>query len=143
MPMTVAITNNAAPRVRGFLASVMVEAAPGVYVGPRLNAGVRKRILDVLDEWQIALGGAITVLWLDGAAPGGLAVRTFGAAARELRELDGLFLSRTPLDADELVKLGLRQRSLKTGENAKNHPFVPSRGRPQAPELSNGGPAEE
>jgi len=31
MPMTVVATRNVAPRVRGFLASVMCEVAPGVY----------------------------------------------------------------------------------------------------------------
>lgn len=136
MAMTVAVTSNAAPRVRGFLASVMVEAAPGVYLGPRLNPAVRQRIVDVLSDWQIELGGAVTLLWQDGRKPGGLAMMTFGIASRELVELDGLFLSRTPLDGSELVKLGLRQDTLKTQNLSGDHPFVPSRGRPPAPALA-------
>jgi CRISPR-associated protein Cas2 len=135
MPMTVAVTNNAAPRVRGFLASVMVEAAPGVYVGPRLNPAVRQRIVDVLTDWQLELGGAITLVWQDGRMPGGLAVTSFGGPVRELHDLDGIYLSRTPLDGAELVKLGLREPSLKTKNSAQEHPFSPSRGRQPAPLL--------
>ncbi|MBM4344317.1 MAG: type I-E CRISPR-associated endoribonuclease Cas2 [Deltaproteobacteria bacterium] len=143
MPMTVAVTREVAPRVRGFLASVMCEVAPGVYVGPRLNPLVRARIVNVLGEWQMALGGAVTLLWQDGSKPGGLAVRCFGEPVRELCELDGIFLSHTPLDGDELVKLGLRKRSLKTEGKPEDHPFLPSRARPEAPELESPGAVED
>lgn len=135
MPMTVAVTRDAAPRIRGFLASVMVEVAPGVYVGPRMTHGVRWRIIEVLNEWQMATGGAVTLIWQDNRQPGGLDTLGFGVPARELHEVDGLCLSRTPLDGDELVKLGLRKRSLKTADKPEAHPFLPSRGRPAAPVL--------
>jgi len=113
------VTRDVAARVRGFLASVMLEAAPGVYVAPRLNRAVRERVMDVLVEWQGELGGAITLLWQDGTAAGGLAVRSFGAPARELVELDGLFVSRTDLDAKEREKLVTAHRSLKIKEAAE------------------------
>ena len=44
MPMTMVMTRDVAARYRGFLASVMPEIAPGVYVSPELSKGVRERI---------------------------------------------------------------------------------------------------
>ena len=44
MPMTVIVTRNVEPRYRGFLASAMLEIAPGVYVAPDLSSGVRERV---------------------------------------------------------------------------------------------------
>jgi CRISPR-associated protein Cas2 len=114
MPMTLAVTREVAPRVRGFLASVMVEVAPGVYAAPRLNPSVRRRVMEVLGEWQADLGGAVTVVWQDQGCPGGLAVHSFGVPTRELVPLDGLFLSRTGLDAAERETLEREARSLKT-----------------------------
>ncbi len=138
MPMTVAVTRDVAPRIRGFLASVMVEVAPGVYVGPRMTHGVRWRIIEVLNDWQMATGGAVTLIWQDNRQPGGLDTLGFGVPARELHEVDGLCLSRTPLDGEELVKLGLRKRSLKTESKTDDKPVLPSPGRPTAP-----GPAKQ
>ena len=66
-------------RYRGFLASVMLEIAPGVYVSPDLSAGVRERIWSVLEDWFGALGnGAVSMIWRDGSADGGLALRYLG-----------------------------------------------------------------
>ena len=60
MPMTVAITRDVAERYRGFLASLMPEAAPGVYVAAELSAGVRERLWKVLTDWWSSLpGGSI------------------------------------------------------------------------------------
>ena len=44
MSMTVVVTRNVAPRFRGFLASVMLEIAPGVYTAPEMSKGVRERV---------------------------------------------------------------------------------------------------
>ena len=43
MPMTIVVTRDVEARYRGFLTSVMLEIAPGVYVAPDLSAGVRQR----------------------------------------------------------------------------------------------------
>ncbi|WP_419625747.1 type I-E CRISPR-associated endoribonuclease Cas2e, partial [Thiolapillus sp.] len=40
MALVVIITRDVADRYRGFLASVMLEIAPAVYISPRMNAGV-------------------------------------------------------------------------------------------------------
>ncbi|MCP2899144.1 type I-E CRISPR-associated endoribonuclease Cas2e, partial [Salmonella enterica subsp. enterica serovar Typhimurium] len=51
MSMTVVVTRNISSRVRGFLASAMLELAPGVYSAPRISPAVRDRVWDVLKDW--------------------------------------------------------------------------------------------
>lgn len=132
MPMTIAVTRDVAPRVRGFLASVMVEVAAGVFAAPRLSPQVRGRILTVLETWQADLGsGGFTLLWEDKRIPGGLALRTLGQPARQLVEADGLYLARTPLDAEEARRLIQDGRSL-TSKQFATRPA----GRPDAPDLA-------
>ena len=41
MAMTVVVTRNVEARYRGFLASAMLEVAPGVYVAPEMSKGER------------------------------------------------------------------------------------------------------
>lgn len=95
MPMTVVVTRDVEPRFRGFLASVMLEIAPGVYTGPRLSAGVRERVWEVMTAWYEALGGgSIVMTWRDVQAPGGQAVRLLGVPQRELCDVDGALLVR-------------------------------------------------
>lgn len=98
MPLTVVITRDVALRFRGFLASAMLEIAPGVYVGPRMSAGVRDRVWAVLEAWFMALGGgSIVMVWRDERSPGGLAVRGLGVPPRQLQEVDGALLVRREL----------------------------------------------
>ena len=95
MPMTVVVTRDVEPRFRGFLASVMLEIAPGVYTGPRLSAGARERVWEVMTAWYEALGGgSIVMTWRDVQAPGGQAVRLLGVPPRELCDVDGALLVR-------------------------------------------------
>ena len=62
--MTVVVTVNVEGRYRGFLASVMLEIAPGVYTSPQMTTGIRDRIWDVLTRWYYELGqGAIVMTW--------------------------------------------------------------------------------
>lgn len=93
MAMTVIVTRDVAPRFRGFLASVMLEIAPGVYTSPRLSAGVRDRVWEVMEAWFDALGGgSIVMTWRDVAAPGGQGIRVLGLPPRRLAEVDGALL---------------------------------------------------
>ncbi len=93
MPMTVVVTRDVEPRYRGFLASALLEVAPGVYVSPNLSAGVRERIWSVIEDWFGALGnGAIAIIWRDSTAGGGLALRHLGDPPKEIREADGVLL---------------------------------------------------
>lgn len=105
--MVVIVTNDVPERFRGFLASVTLEIAPGVYTSPSMTTGVRERIWSVLEEWHEALGrGSILMTWTDKSEPSGQGLRTLGVPARELVELDGLFTARAEPTADkqELLK---------------------------------------
>ena len=95
MSMTVVVTRNVSSRVRGFLASVMLELAPGVYSAPRISPAVRDRIWDVLSDWfPNERESSIIMIWQERELPGGQAVRTLGSPPIELTSLDGLVLAR-------------------------------------------------
>lgn len=97
MPMTVVVTNDVPDRYRGFLASCMLEIAPGVYTAPRLSAGVRERVWNVLsDWWGTAPGGSVVMTWPDRRHRGGQEVRSLGLPQKTLWEQDGLHLVFTP-----------------------------------------------
>lgn len=95
MPMTVIVTRDVEDRYRGFLSSVMLELAPGVYTGPRMSRGVRERVWHVLSEWHEELRrGAIIMTWREAGAAGGQAVSTLGEPRRDLADVDGVLLVR-------------------------------------------------
>jgi CRISPR-associated protein Cas2 len=95
MPMTVVITRDVAARYRGFLASVMPEIAPGVYVSPELSKGVRERIWRVARDWWATLpGGALVMAWRDKGTAGGLGMKFLGVPPVDLAELDGVLVVR-------------------------------------------------
>lgn len=94
MLLTVLITRDVEDRYRGFLASAMLELAPGVYASPSLSARARDRIWDVLTDWHSQLGnGSIVMVYPDRNADGGLAVRHLGAPPRQAVRLDGVLLT--------------------------------------------------
>ena len=75
MPLTMVITRDVEDRYRGFLGSLMLELAPGVYAQPRMSAGVRARVLDVIADWHGRLNrGSIVVCWGETTAYGGQSV---------------------------------------------------------------------
>jgi CRISPR-associated protein Cas2 len=93
MPMTTVITRDVEMRYRGFLTSVMLEVAPGVYVAPDMSAGVRERMWSVLSDWHAALGrGAIVLIWRDTKAVGSLAMEMLGEPPKEIVDADGVLL---------------------------------------------------
>jgi CRISPR-associated protein Cas2 len=95
MPMTVVVVRDVADRYRGFLASVMPEVAPGVFVSPDLSKGVRERLWAVLSKWwDGAPGGSVVLTWRDDNAAGRLGLLTLGLPRRELMDLDGALLVR-------------------------------------------------
>lgn len=99
--MTVLVTVDVAPRFRGFLASCMLEIAPGVYTAPRMSPAVRDRVWSVLTEWFAELGGGgIVMTWREPSQPGGQGLAFLGTPPRELHDADGLFLARRPLPPD-------------------------------------------
>ncbi|MDE2850456.1 MAG: type I-E CRISPR-associated endoribonuclease Cas2e [Acidobacteriota bacterium] len=93
MPMTMVVTRDVEARYRGFLASAMLEVAPGVYVSPDLSAGVRERIWTVVEDWFTTLGnGAVAMIWRDTNAAGGLALRHLGDPPNDIWDADGVLL---------------------------------------------------
>jgi CRISPR-associated protein Cas2 len=92
--MVVIVTRDVADRFRGFLASAMLELAPGVYTAPRMSAGVRERVWAVIENWYLALGGgSIVMTWRDSREPCGQGLRTLGLPPRTFAELDGLIVT--------------------------------------------------
>jgi CRISPR-associated protein Cas2 len=94
--MTVVVTRNVPDRYRGFLASCMLELAPGVYTSPEMSEAVRDRVWTVCCEWSGALpdDGGVLMTWRDKTKPGGQAVLVLGWAKKDLVELDGVWLDR-------------------------------------------------
>jgi CRISPR-associated protein Cas2 len=93
MPMTVVVTRDVADRYRGFLASIMPEIGPGVFVAPELSRGVRERVWAVLSGWWDGLpGGSVMMVWKDDSAAGRLGLATLGLPPRKLTDLDGILL---------------------------------------------------
>jgi CRISPR-associated protein Cas2 len=95
MSMTVVVTRNVSGRVRGFLASAMLELAPGVYSAPRISPAVRQRIWTVLSDWfPNERDASVVMIWQEREIPGGQAVHVLGSLPIDLVEVDGLILGR-------------------------------------------------
>ena len=91
--MTIVVTVNVEARYRGFLASAMLEIAPGVYTAPMMTAGIRDRIWDVLIRWHSELGqGSIVMTWREPTAIGEQSIRTLGEAPKSIVDADGVYL---------------------------------------------------
>lgn len=87
------VTSNVEARYRGFLTSVMLEVAPGVYVAPEMSAAVRKRMWDVLSAWWNSLRtGSIVLVWRDTNTVGNLQIETLGEPPKEIVDADGVLL---------------------------------------------------
>lgn len=107
MPMTIIVTRDVAARYHGFLASVMPEIAPGVYVSPALSQAIRERIWDVVERWWgDAPGGSILLSYPSRTEPAGLAIRSVGLPPVQLALLDGVLVTRRqramPLDVTDV-----------------------------------------
>jgi CRISPR-associated protein Cas2 len=109
--MTVVITRNVPGRFDGFLKSCMHEIAPGVYVIPKMNKGVRERLWEILVDWGQTLqeDAGIVLFWSNKNAPSGMAFRLLGWPKKDLIEHEGFWLTFGKLtgaqDLDELKKL--------------------------------------
>jgi CRISPR-associated protein Cas2 len=99
--LTVIVTRDVEPRYRGFLASVMLEVAPTVYIHPRLSARVRDRIWSVLADWYATLRrGAIVLAWSDPTEIGGVGICVLGLPPRKLEEVDDLLLVKREMQRE-------------------------------------------
>lgn len=96
MPMTVIITQNVPSRTRGFLASVALEIAPGVYTAPRMSTAVRERIWKVLTDWQSHYPqGSVLITWRALGTPGNQRIMTLGMPSKTIVDLDGILVVRS------------------------------------------------
>lgn len=93
MALTMIVTRDVEARYRGFLTSVMLEVAPGVYVAPDMSAGVRSRVWAVMTDWWSTLRrGSLTLVWRDKNATGNLRIETLGEPPKEIVDADGVLL---------------------------------------------------
>ena len=101
--MTLIVTRDVADRFRGFLASIMPEVAPGIYVSPELSKGVRQRITTVLTDWWANIpGGSIVMAWKDDTSAGRLALFILGLPPVSLADVDGILMVRRPVPPSKL-----------------------------------------
>jgi CRISPR-associated protein Cas2 len=97
MPATLVITRDVENRYRGYLTSIMLELSAGVYLAPRMSAGVRERTWAVISGWHQALGrGTIVLAWPETSKPGGMAILTLGEPPKEIVDADGILLVKKP-----------------------------------------------
>lgn len=98
MSMTLVVTRNVSDRVRGFLASSLLELAPGVYSAPHISPAVRERIWAVLADWFLQEKDAsVVMVWADNTTPSGQSVRTLGVPPIAVVSVDGLLATfRSP-----------------------------------------------
>ena len=98
MSMTLVVTRNVSNRARGFLASSLLELAPGVYSAPHISPAVRERIWGVLADWFLQEKDAsVVMVWADNATPCGQSVRTLGVPPIDVVLVDGLLATfRSP-----------------------------------------------
>lgn len=102
MTLTVVVTRDVPDRFRGFLASAMLEIAPGVYTSPNLTKPVRERIWAVLADWHGTLGqGSVLMTWRDRRSAGNQAILTLGCPPVTLVEHDGIVLAKRGLPGGE------------------------------------------
>ena len=95
MALVMIVTRDVADRFHGFLALVMLEIAPNVFVAPRMNKGVRERTWDVVADWPAQEPrGSLVMVWRDLNQVGGVGLAHLGTPSRELVEMDGMWLTR-------------------------------------------------
>jgi len=95
VPMTMVVTNGVEDRYRGFLSSLMLEVAAGVYVSPKMSKGVGERMWKVLAQWHGSLmRGTLVMIWPQNGAPGDLQIGLLGEPLKAIVDVDGVFLTR-------------------------------------------------
>lgn len=95
MALAMIVTRDVADRFHGFLASVMLEVSPNVFVSPRMSPSVRERVWGVMCDWHgQEPRGSLVLVWRDLNATGGVGVANLGTPVRELVEADGMWLVR-------------------------------------------------
>lgn len=93
--MTIIVVRNVSDRLRGFIASALVEVGIGVYVGAHISSSVRERIWKVVSEWFVAeIDASVVLIWQEPRMPGGIEAKVLGLPPVEFVGVDGLVLTR-------------------------------------------------
>jgi CRISPR-associated protein Cas2 len=102
--MTLVVTRDVPARFRGFLASCMLELAPGVYTSPAMSKAVRERVWTVLASWYAAeVMGQVVMTWPDSTDPCGQCFLLLGDPPKDLFDVDGIVLVRRDLSGTQAV----------------------------------------
>ncbi len=118
--MTIVVTRNVPDRTRGFLASVMLEIAPGVYISPRMNVAVRERIWVVLNKWASDdPDEGVVMVFNDSSQPGGLGIQVIGAPKTDIVDIDGMFVVRREPTKAQMENLKKKLGSLTVEDKTK------------------------
>ena len=103
MALVMIMTRDVADRFHGFLASVMLEVAPNVFISPRMNKGVRERVWSIVSKWHgHEPRGSLVMVWRDLNEAGGVGLAHLGTPPRELVQIDGMWLTRRSKAANAL-----------------------------------------
>lgn len=95
--MVVIVTCNVLARFRGFLASCMLEIAPGVYTSPNMTKGVRERVWSVLSSWYSERQqGSIIMTWQEKSLTSHQGILTLGYPHKIICLADDVYLTFTP-----------------------------------------------
>lgn len=125
MSMTIIVTRNLPGRFHGFLASCLLEVAPGVYATPRLRKAVRERLWTVMSNWQSEIpdDGGLLLVYPDKSAPSRIGMVSLGWPKRDFIDLDGIWLAASPLTAaNDLAELNELRDALVTPEISDHQP---------------------
>ena len=91
--MTIVVTVNVEGRYRGFLASAMLEIAPGVYTARDDDKRHTRPNLGCAEPVALRSGqGSIVMTWRDPSAVGEQRIRTLGEAPKSIVDADGVYL---------------------------------------------------
>lgn len=129
MSMTIAVTRNVPARFHGFLASCMLEVAPGVYAFPSMRKAIRDRLWNVLVDWSelIPTDGGVALFWRERDAPSGMAMRMIGWPKKQLVEHEGVWLTVEDLtqayDVDELKAIAEERENDGGSEDSSRDPL--------------------
>jgi CRISPR-associated protein Cas2 len=92
--MIVVVTRNVPDKIRGFLASCMLEVTPAVYASPSMTRGVRDRTWSVLSKWFVDISdSSLVMIYKDNTEATGVGILSLGETPRRIIDADGVALS--------------------------------------------------
>lgn len=90
--MMIIVTRNAPEKLRGYLASTLLEIESGIYFSQVGSPRVRAQIWEIVMGWAEIDTGAV-MIYHDKNVPHNFSFEKIGSAPIELKEVDGMLLS--------------------------------------------------